>query len=533
MLEKNIEDFLNKLKNLENKDLESEDYRDNLYNQFNRVIETTIGESKLTSDQGKKIIFLGDTFKDELVYLNGIESKLPISSRVLNVFVLLSRAIAKDLKSNLAEQSQVFEEAANIALDLSKELSQEEKKIIQPVIDIDPKPLVHKELLVENSFVEKDSYQQLKEAKILLDNIRHNIYNGYEGEDSRLVRDRIEKFISKSGDKAMEAVINTVFPPLDLAEKYGMRSKVVRAVLIRPSLAKLEAIINNLGSSKLVEDFRIFRDGVSKIRFKDFKKEQLFGEELENPEELLDKLKNNLKRKNKIIEKIELSPKDFVKECAELVRNSKNMDEAKENLKEKLLRTIASSIYDTPLTIKNNLAHNITLKIEEDAIKTQGKKEFLKTTKDAISNSVKEEIERRDDDIYINERVHSGKIQLIKNKIDPIIDKAFEKLEKESNGNNKTGILAQKERSWYDFSGKIYDSLATAFRGISLIFGAEHDAKELFAKLSKAALNEKKAVDKAQKSKNNIIELSFPKNSESYSKIYEEYKNSQKNKTDK
>lgn len=520
MAENKINEFLSSLEKLKDEDLKLEKNRANLKEHFNEVIFTTIGNNKISEKEQKNINLILEEFEELLTPIPSHSkiSGLPISVKALNMFVFVSRAIAKNLESDLTEQKTRLEEMAAKALALSEKLIKGEEKQIQQVTNIDAR--LPQEIVIEQK-ISMDSYKQLEYADILYRKLYDNILNGYEGEDPNLVKERLKKFRQNSGDKAIEAIKKTIFSPLDSVESDKVNSKVARSELIRSSLDKLESIIKTLNSRNLMRDFWNFREEVSKVRFKELKKNKIFNEELKDHEELINKLRMDHRK----IRKIDLSPKAILNEYISLVKNSNNLDQAKKQLKYELMRTIASSIYDTPEKVKNNIAYNAMLEVAKNAKNDLNGIELTKETKDKLIKGSKDQIEQDDNNISIKERVYRERLEkIMESKINPIIDKAFEKIEKDPDS-KEIDKLIDKKRSWYNVAGKIYDSLAVVFREVSLLLGAEKNAKELFESLAKTALNEKNLIDKDNKRKNNIMENSISKNSKSYEELYKEYKN--------
>ena len=81
-----------------------------------------------------------------------------------------------------------------------------------------------------------------------------------------------------------------------------------------------------------------------------------------------------------------------------------------------------------------------------------------------------------------------------------MVDQAVDKLGKEIEKSNNSLDKKTKDRYWFNIPDKICDYLASMFRNVSLIMGAEPTAKELFEKAAKYSENVKLNLEKSRNS---------------------------------
>ena len=206
-------------------------------------------------------------------------------------------------------------------------------------------------------------------------------------------------------------------------------------------------------------------------------------------------------RDAKRAQSIDLQGSDLFKECSEvLASHQKDTALCKQELLDRFMRSIKAVHLESN---RSDLESIIERRLNDAVQKDQAKYDIplSKEYNDNFKKNKREEIAKQvlAEDVHPDKEFDRAKeyekelknIELNhKESLKSLIDNAVDKLlEGDNSLNQKT-----EERSWFNFPGKICDSLTKMFRDAALLMGAEPNAKELF----------EKAANYSQQAKNNI-----------------------------
>ena len=248
---------------------------------------------------------------------------------------------------------------------------------------------------------------------------------------------------------------------------------------------------------------------------KDYLKELLeplpSGRRLFEKDIIDEKLEN---RDAKRVESIDLQGSDLFKECSEiLASHQKDAALCKQELLDRFMRSIKAVYLESNRSdLESIIEHRLNDAVQKDQAKydmplsKEYNDNFKKKKREEILKQVLAEDVHPDKE-FDRSQEHKKELESLESKhsepLKALIDNAVDKLLDGDNSLNQ-----KKERSWFNFPGKICDSLTKIFRDAALLMGAEPNAKELF---EKAAKYSQQAKDNIEKTKNISKELALLK----------------------
>jgi hypothetical protein len=199
----------------------------------------------------------------------------------------------------------------------------------------------------------------------------------------------------------------------------------------------------------------------------------------------------------KIVTKTDISARAIINTCFEILgQNTSDISKSKEQLKNQIIRTVASAVYELSRPAKENLAKHVVEQLNNNQKDNLGEVfELTSYSKNKIHDETIAQLTDEEDDIFIKERVFTDKINAISAKIEPLFETAFSKLSDEVKNNS------EKNKQTSYFFGFIYN----IFSSLKELFSSEKTAKSLFNEVATICADEQKKLDLAFQEKNRLL----------------------------